>query len=102
LSRTSLASGIIPILNHDSPTKKSGYAALLSPWASRGVHENPNHERSSQCLELYLSIRSTRPKNQLISACTTTTTHALRGAIFRRMNAAQAMAVIDFATIATG
>src|SRR5882724_5407634 len=25
LSRTSLASGIIPILNHDSPTKKSGY-----------------------------------------------------------------------------
>jgi hypothetical protein len=24
-SRTSLASGIIPILNHDSPTKKSGY-----------------------------------------------------------------------------
>jgi hypothetical protein len=25
LSRTSLALGIIPILNHDSPTKKSGY-----------------------------------------------------------------------------
>ena len=25
LSRTSLASGIIPILNHHSPTKKSGY-----------------------------------------------------------------------------
>jgi hypothetical protein len=25
LSRTSLASGIIPILNHDSPMKKSGY-----------------------------------------------------------------------------
>jgi hypothetical protein len=24
-SRTSLACGIIPILNHDSPTKKSGY-----------------------------------------------------------------------------
>ena len=42
-----------------------------------------------------------RSKNQLISACTTTTAHALQGAIFRRMNAAQAMAVIDFATIAT-
>jgi hypothetical protein len=25
LSRTSLAMGIIPILNHDSPKKKSGY-----------------------------------------------------------------------------
>jgi hypothetical protein len=25
LSRTSLASGIIPVLNHDSPMKKSGH-----------------------------------------------------------------------------
>ena len=46
-------------------------------------------------------LPASRSKNQLISACTTTTAHALQGAIFRRMNAAQAMAVIDFATIAT-
>jgi hypothetical protein len=28
---TSLASGIIPILNHDSPSKKRGYYAFLPP-----------------------------------------------------------------------